>query len=61
VDSLQRVAKLMDKYADLPMDFADAILVDCAEETQIFNICTLDKKDFTLYRLSKNRSFVIHP
>ena len=60
-DSLQRVAKLMDKYADLPMDFADATLVDLAEETQIFNICTLDKKDFILYRLSKNRSFGFIP
>ena len=60
-DSLQRVEKLMDKYSDLPMDFADATLFALAEETQVFNICTLDKKDFTLYRLSTNRSFMIHP
>ena len=59
--SLKRVRKLMDKYSDLPMDFADATLVALAEETHLLNICTLDKKDFTLYRLSKNRSFVIHP
>ena len=59
--SLNRVRKLMDKYSDLPMDFADATLVTLAEETHVLNICTLDKKDFTLYRLSKNRSFVIHP
>jgi predicted nucleic acid-binding protein len=59
--SLIRVQKLMDKYSDLPMDFADATLVTLAEETQLLNICTLDKKDFILYRLSKNRSFVIHP
>lgn len=60
-DSLQRVRKLMDKYSDIPMDFADATLVTLAEETQVFNICTLDKKDFTLYRPLKNRSFAIHP
>jgi len=59
--SLKRVQKLMDKYSDLPMDFADATLVTLAEETQLLNICTLDKKDFALYRLSKNRPFVIHP
>ena len=29
--SLQRVRKLLDKYADLPMDFADATLVALAE------------------------------
>lgn len=59
--SLKRVRKLMDKYSDLPMDFADATLVALAGETGLLNICTLDKKDFALYRLSKNRSFVIHP
>jgi hypothetical protein len=30
--SLQRVRKLLDKYADLPMDFADVTLVALAEE-----------------------------
>jgi len=59
--SLQKVRRLMDKYSDLPMDFADATLVAFAEETGILNICTLDKKDFGLYRLSKNKSFVIYP
>lgn len=59
--SLKRVRKLMEKYCDLPMDFADATLVALAEETGLTNICTLDKKDFGLYRLSKNRSFAIHP
>ena len=59
--SLKRVRKLMDKYSDLPMDFADGTLVAFAEETGLLNICTLDKKDFSLYRLSKNRSFVIYP
>jgi hypothetical protein len=33
--SLQRVRKLLDKYADLPMDFADATLVALAEETRL--------------------------
>jgi predicted nucleic acid-binding protein len=60
-DSLKRVRKLMDKYSDLPMDFADATLVALAEETGLLNIYTLDKKGFSIYRLSKNRSFVIYP
>jgi len=59
--SLQRVRKLMDTYSDLPMDFADATLVAIAEETGLLNICTLDKKDFGLYRLSRNRSFTMYP
>ena len=60
-DSLKRVRKLMDKYSDLPMDFADATLVALAEETGLLNIYTLDKKGFSIYRLSKNRSFAIYP
>jgi uncharacterized protein len=59
--SLQKMRRLMDKYSDLPMDFADATLVAFAEETGILNICTLDKKDFGLYRLSKNKSFMMYP
>jgi len=51
----------MYKYSDLPMDFADATLVALAEETGLLNIYTLDKKGFSIYRLSKNRSFVIYP
>ena len=34
--SLQRVRKLLDKYADLPMDFADATLVALEYVTQFF-------------------------
>jgi predicted nucleic acid-binding protein len=60
-DSLIRVRRLMDKYSDLPMDFADATLVALAEETGLLNIYTLDKRGFSIYRLSKNRSFVIYP
>ena len=45
-----RIVELTDKYADLPMDFADATLVVTAEKTNIREIISLDK-DFDVYRL----------
>ena len=47
---LPRIVELTQKYADLPMDFADATLVVTAEKTGIRKIISLDK-DFDVYRL----------
>ena len=43
--------ELTNKYADFPMDFADATLVITAEKTGIKGIISLDK-DFNIYRLA---------
>jgi predicted nucleic acid-binding protein len=45
-----RITELTKKYADLPMDFADATLVITAEKTGIREIISLDT-DFDIYRL----------
>jgi predicted nucleic acid-binding protein len=50
------VLKLMRKYADIPMDLADACLVDMATSHRTGRILTLDR-DFTIYRWGKNRPF----
>ena len=59
--SLKRSLVLMEKYKDVPMDFADATLVALAEETGIGDIFTLDVKDFRTYRWLRNRTFRIYP
>jgi uncharacterized protein len=46
---LERIAELMRKYSDRPMDFADASLVWAAEETGAREILTTDH-DFEIYR-----------
>ena len=46
--SLKKTKSLMKKYADLPMDIADASIVCLASETGIQNIVTFDKKDFAI-------------
>jgi predicted nucleic acid-binding protein len=50
-NDLPRIMELTEKYADLPMDFADATLVLSAEKTGIREIISFDK-DFDVYRLS---------
>ena len=49
-NDMPRIAELTKKYADLPMDLADATLVITAEKTGIREIISLDK-DFDIYRL----------
>ena len=61
IKSLKKTKSLMEKYADLPMDFADATIVCLATDTGMQNIVTFDKKDFTIYKLSKKKSFTIMP
>lgn len=41
---------LMEKYADTPMDFADATLLLLAEHLEILDIATLDRRGFSAYR-----------
>ena len=45
-----RLAQLIAKYADRPMDFADACLVYMSEQTKDCRIVTIDRADFTVYR-----------
>jgi predicted nucleic acid-binding protein len=59
--SLRRVAALMKKYHDLPMDFADATLVALGEELETDRVFTLDRRGFTVYRLHGNKPFQIIP
>jgi predicted nucleic acid-binding protein len=45
-----RVARLMRKYTDQPMDFADACLVVMSEQARNCAVLTLDAGDFRIYR-----------
>lgn len=56
-----RIRELMRKYASRPMDMADASLVRVAERDGIRKIFTIDKKDFTIYRLHGRISFTVIP
>jgi len=53
---VSRAAALMERYENLPMDFADATLVVLAEDLQTTSVFTLDRRDFSVYRIGR-RSF----
>jgi len=48
---LPRIRELLRKYADRPMDLADAALIRIAEREGIREIFTVDKRDFAVYRI----------
>ncbi|MGH7564187.1 MAG: hypothetical protein ACREK5_07170, partial [Gemmatimonadota bacterium] len=47
---LHEAAALIEKYADTPMDFADATLVLLAEALEVHDVLTLDDRGFSVYR-----------
>lgn len=49
------------KYADLGPQLADATLVYLAETLQISDVFTLDRRDFSVYRLTSGETLRIHP
>ena len=58
--AIDRSARLMDQYADRPMDLADATLVALAEERGDRRIFTLDT-DFQVYRFRGRQRFETIP
>ena len=50
----------MEKYADRPMDFADATLVVLAEDLDTDLVFTVDN-DFNVYRIRGRKRFRVAP
>lgn len=50
-----RALALMERYADAPMDFADASLVVAAERSGTRRVLTLDRRHFETYRVAHGR------
>ena len=55
-DSLAEIAAIMRRYEDLGIQFADAALAHLAEREDIRTIFTLDRRDFSIIRLKRNRA-----
>lgn len=56
-DDIPRIRWLMIKYANRPMDLADAALVRVAERDGLETIFTVDETDFSVYRLHGRTRF----
>jgi hypothetical protein len=52
---------LMLRYADHPMDFADATLVHLAHRESLAMVFTIDHADFETYRIGGQRRFRVVP
>ena len=56
-----RLAEMLRKYADRPMDLADASMMWAAEQTETLRIITADRSDFEIYRTKAGRSLEVLP
>lgn len=57
----KNIAALMKRYESIRPQLADAALVHLAGREGIDTIFTLDRRDFSIYRTSRRRSFRILP
>jgi predicted nucleic acid-binding protein len=55
--ALRQAAHLMRRYADTPMDFADASLVLLADDRGVRDILTFDRRGFRTYRTPHGKPF----
>ena len=60
-DDMAALQTLMARYADRPMDFADATLVHLAEREALSTVFTVDHADFETYRIGGRRRFRVVP
>ncbi len=51
--AVTRAFELMERYADHPMDLADASLVAAAEALGTRKVFTIDRRDFDTYRIRR--------
>ena len=55
--ALDALDALIAKYADRPMDIADASLVWLGAKLKIADIVTIDQRDFSVYRAANGKPF----
>jgi predicted nucleic acid-binding protein len=55
--TLRRAFELMERYADHPMDLADASIVVAAESLGTRKVFTLDRRDFRAYRVRRGHRY----
>jgi hypothetical protein len=61
VEDLERIAQLVDRYADLPLGGTDASLVALAERLHESTIATLDHRHFRIVRPDHVDAFSLLP
>jgi predicted nucleic acid-binding protein len=57
----EHAVRLMRRYAEVPMDYADATLVVVADALRSSTVFTLDRKGFSTYRRGTRTAFTLVP
>jgi predicted nucleic acid-binding protein len=58
---LERMAELVEQYADLPLGGVDAAVVAIAERMKITDVATLDRRHFSIVRPRHTKAFTLLP
>lgn len=58
---IPRIRELLRKYSNRPMDLADAALLRVAEREGLRKIFTIDRRDFSVYRLHSRTRLTLIP
>jgi predicted nucleic acid-binding protein len=53
---LLAAVELMERFADTPMDYADATLLLLAARSEVHEIATLDRRGFSIYRTAAGKA-----
>jgi predicted nucleic acid-binding protein len=57
----QHAVHLMNRYANVPMDYADATLVVVADALKVNTVLTTDRRGFRAYRRNNGTAFTLEP
>jgi predicted nucleic acid-binding protein len=60
-DASEYLASFLERYHSLHTDLPDAALIFLAEREAIDTVFTLDRKDFSIYRLTNGKALQIIP
>ena len=55
VDGQARILAVLERYADMPMDYADATLIVLGEIEKITASASIDVGDFSVYRMANGK------
>jgi predicted nucleic acid-binding protein len=58
---IDQIDRLIARYQNLCLDFADAALMYLAERERIDHVFTLDRRDFTVFRTAAGNSLTVLP
>jgi predicted nucleic acid-binding protein len=57
----EHAVRLMNRYANVPMDYADATLVVVADALKLDTVLTTDRRGFRAYRRNSGTTFLLTP